>query len=296
MPPPYDLLAIDLDGTLLDPAGRVSNANRRALRDAASAGIAVVICTGRSASETLPLVRDLGLAAPMVVSGGAMLADPASGRTLDRLTLTLDLTHQAIAFLARHGHAALILKDHHAAGYDYLVVDPRGQNGLDESTRWWFSFIGVSVRFATHHSLDEHPADTLRVGMYRANEPVDDLASLARHTFAPRAAVQHFRSAALPDQCRRLGMHTVHIVELFHPHADKWLAVSRLCHRLGLDPRRTAAIGDQANDLSMIAGAALGIAMDNAEPAVAAAARRRTLSNTHDGVAHAIDRILSGDW
>ncbi|MBA4119515.1 MAG: hypothetical protein C0513_02275 [Isosphaera sp.] len=296
MRPQYDLLAIDLDGTLLNPSGRVSQANRRAVRAAADAGIAVVICTGRSASETLPLVGDLGLTAPMVVSGGAMLADPATGRTLDRRTLDRGLTHEAIAFLADHGHAALILKDHHAAGYDYLVVDQRGPSGLDESTRWWFSFIGVSVRFATDPSLDEHPADTLRVGMYRANEPVEALARLARHTFAPRAAVQHFRSAALPDECRRLGMHTVHIVELFHAHADKWLAVLRLCARLGLDPARTAAIGDQANDLSMITHAGLGIAMDNAEPAVAAAAQRRTRSNAADGVAHAIDQILSGAW
>jgi len=61
-------------------------------------------------------------------------------------------------------------------------------------------------------------------------------------------------------------------------------------------PERVAAIGDEINDLQLIENAGLGVAMENAVPAVKAVARRVTRSHAHDGVAYAIERILSGEW
>ena len=73
--------------------------------------------------------------------------------------------------------------------------------------------------------------------------------------------------------------------------AIRWLA-----ERDGVDPGRIAAIGNDINDVPMLRGAACGIAMGNAIPEARDAARRHTRANDEDGVAHALQLILSGDW
>ena len=89
---------------------------------------------------------------------------------------------------------------------------------------------------------------------------------------------------------------SVHLLEVFDRQVSKWTAIHRLALEQGVPRERIAAIGDEVNDLAMIEGAGLGVAMGNAVPAVKAAARAHTASNAQDGVAVAIRRILSREW
>lgn len=305
----YDLVAIDLDGTLLDHAGRVSEANIRSIRRARDAGMVVVVCTGRALIETRAVLAAIDLHDPVVVSGGAMVADPVTGATLERFTLEPALVSEVVSFLHARGHAALVLKDPHATMYDYLAVTPLaagsdgggpGEEGLDPASRWWFRKMGVRVRFAAALHHDEHPEHSIRVGAYAANRPVDELASELRETFGDRTNLQHFQGALLPKERTDQGITSVHIVEVFHQQADKWQAIERLIGRLGIDASRVAAIGDQLNDLSMIthAGAAggLGVAMGNAHERIRAVAGRVTAGHDESGVSVAIEKMLSGEW
>ena len=69
-----------------------------------------------------------------------------------------------------------------------------------------------------------------------------------------------------------------------------------MARRRGVPTSRIAAIGDEINDVGMVRGAGLGVAMENAVPSVSGAATKHTRSNDDDGVAFAIERILSGRW
>jgi hypothetical protein len=202
----------------------------------------------------------------------------------------------AVDFVHEHDRPALLLKDAAQTGYDYLIVTPFGPDAVDEASRWWFKKMNVSTRYAPFIEDDEHPQDTLRVGVYAANTPIDALAGGVGKRFAGRASVAHFQGVLLPDERRSTGVQSVHIVELFDPKADKWQALRRLAQRAGVPDERIAAIGDQANDLPMIKGAGLGVAMGNAIPEVVAVASRRTLASHEAGVAHAIDQMLAGVW
>ncbi|HVZ94165.1 MAG TPA: HAD hydrolase family protein, partial [Phycisphaerales bacterium] len=75
-----------------------------------------------------------------------------------------------------------------------------------------------------------------------------------------------------------------------------WTAIHRLAMEQRIPRERIASIGDEVNDLAMIEGAGLGIAMGNAVPAIKEAAKAHTESNAKDGVARAIERILNGEW
>jgi len=77
---------------------------------------------------------------------------------------------------------------------------------------------------------------------------------------------------------------------------NKWTMIEQHCRRNGIDQSRVAAMGDGLNDLELIRNAGLGIAMANASPEVAAVADRMTEDHESDGVAVALERILSGEW
>ncbi len=295
--PAYDLIAIDLDGTLIDPEGHIPQANIEAIAAARRAGVCIAICTGRALIECESTITALTQTDPCIVSGGAMVACPKTRTTLERFTLEPSLVEQVVDHLHEVDRPALLLKDPHAAGYDYLIVTPHGPDAINPASKTWFKRMNVRTRYVPFLEDDEHPNDTVRIGAYSANEPMDPLAASLKQRFASQAQLQHFRGVQLPRRMREEdGIESIHIVEVFHEHADKWMALERLAKRRGVPLARTAAIGDQHNDLTMLTHAGLGIAMGNAPPEIAAAADKRTLKSEEAGVAFALERILAGDW
>lgn len=299
----YDLLAIDLDGTLFGPDGKVSPANVRAVDAARRAGIEVVICTGRAMVESTVAIRAIRAyepaegrtIAPMVCAGGAMVCDVAGRRTLHRWAMNRSLVNRLCDYFSRRKRAPLLLKDRDAAGFDYLVVN---SGPIERPTQWWFNVMDVEVKFIDSAVHDPHPEHTVRVGFAATADVMRDLAAGVQAEFGKEAATQHFAAVAGADDKSPHGIkdNGIHLLEVFDAQVSKWTAVHRLALEQSIPRERIAAIGDEINDLAMIQGAGLGIAMENAVESVKNAAQQHTLSYADDGVAHAIDRILSGAW
>jgi hydroxymethylpyrimidine pyrophosphatase-like HAD family hydrolase len=293
----YDLLAIDLDGTLLDPRGKVSPANAAAVRRARDVGLKVVVCTGRGLVECTHCLEAIEQDDPVVVAGGSILACPRTRRTLHRFALDPALVARATERLLSHEHPVMILKDPSETGYDYLMVVGERRLALDPVTVWWLEQLRVEHRFATHIHEDEHPEHTVRLGVCGLSAALEEITADLSDSFGDQAYMHHFPAVIGPEHAPRLPEgQSLNILEVFARDASKWSAISWLAAREGIPAARIAAIGDQINDLPMVSRAGLGIAMDNAIPAVKSAASRQTRSNTEDGVAHAIDRILAGQW
>lgn len=304
MPSPnYDLIAIDLDGTLFGPDGRVSARNAAAVDAARNAGIEVVICTGRGLRESRTAIDAIradrpaaGRAiAPIVVAGGAMVCDARSGRTLHRWPMNRGLVARLCDHFARANRAPLILKDRDAAGFDYLVVN---SGPIEYPSQWWFSVMDVEVKFVDSIDADEHPEHTVRVGFAAEAARMAELAQSVHAEFGRETLTQHFAAVAGGSLRSKDGVkdESIHLLEVFDQQVSKWTAVHRLALEQRIPRERVAAIGDEVNDVAMIEGAGLGIAMANAVDKVKKAARVQTESNAEDGVARAIERILSGEW
>ncbi|MCA9289911.1 MAG: HAD hydrolase family protein, partial [Phycisphaerales bacterium] len=123
----------------------------------------------------------------------------------------------------------------------------------------------------------------------------DELARVVRlmlDELGDRALLRHW-SAVTPDAAT--GSPT-HLLEVFHPQVNKWTMIERVAADHGIAPARIAAIGDEINDVEMIRHAGLGIAMANAAAPIRAMAARVTASHVEDGVALAVERILTGEW
>jgi hydroxymethylpyrimidine pyrophosphatase-like HAD family hydrolase len=300
--PHFDLLAIDLDGTLLCPRGLCSPENTAAIDRARGAGLRVTVCTGRGWIECRDILAQIRQADPIVVAGGAILAEPRSGGTLHRFPMHPALVADLVGVLTRHGHAALVLKDpagvrDHglAPGHDYLIVSPRGESAIDPVTRWWFRAHGINFRVVPSLDHDDHPEHTVRVGVCGTRAETLAAADELRTAFHGRIVLHHF-NAVVPGDHEKHPDDQIVILEAFDRAVTKWNAIEWLAGREGIDPKRIAAIGNDVNDVAMLRAAGLGIAMGNAIPEALAAAARTTLPNDRHGVAHAIDKLLANEW
>ncbi len=285
----YDLLVIDLDGTLLTGDGCVSPRDRAAIHEARSAGIEVIIATGRALSESRAALRAIDHQGLLIAAGGSLMCDTASGRTLDRRVMCRDVVAEVARHLISDGHRVLILKDAHATGYDYLTV---GEFDLDPASKWWFEQLHLGHHHIVRFEDDPHPDDTVRAGAVACETRLAPLATRMRQTLGERCCLQHW-SAVTSSQAI---MSSTHLLEVFTPNVNKWTMVQSHCIRMSIDPQRVAAIGDGLNDVELVREAGLGIAMANAGPEVMAHADRVTADHESDGVALAIEEILAGRW
>lgn len=307
--PNYDLIAIDLDGTLLCPRGEVSAENIAAIREARQAGVTVTVCTGRGLIECRHVTEKIEQADPVVVAGGSILACPVKQRTIHRFAMDEALVRDLVGRMVAHDHAALVLKDPTATapgepagngaegprGHDYVVVSPRGWAGVDPVTRWWFDTLKVPVKLVKSLDEDEHLDHTVRVGVCGTRAATGPVADEILAALGDRVNHHHF-GAVVPEGVRGNPDEHVVIFELFARNASKWSAIEWFAAQRGLRPERVCAIGNDVNDIDMLARAGLGVAVENAIPEAKAAAGRHTRSNEQDGVAYAIRQVLGGKW
>lgn len=283
----YRLIALDLDGTLLNPDGEVSPANRAAIADAREAGAVVVPCTGRSWREARLALEDVeGLDVGVFVTG-ATVADLPTGKALDFACFEPHVAHDIVQALRQEPESVLVFREFERTGHEYLVT---GAGELAPMTRAWFELTGAVVQQQPEVGIDDlHHC--LRVGMITTGDRVGELVDSLRDRCGDRALVHSFCAIHQPESRQSL-----HILEAFAAGVDKWRGVKFLADRHGIAADEVACLGDEINDLSMLEAAGLGVAMDNAIDAAKTRADRVTRSHADDGVAFAIRQMLDGVW
>lgn len=286
--PKYQLLALDLDGTLLGPSSRVSAANARAVRRAQQAGVQIVLCTGRNLTETR--VFNAQLEAPadwIVIANGA-----AAERLSDGVQFTFDgLDRQrceAVFAVCTQFHTdpCLYTGDSLYYGREFLrflqEIRRRGTASLDETAEGYF-FMDSWEKWRA--LLDKEDGRILKAILHDLDpKVVDRMMQTLEQTGLFELAPSIMYGGALKNveiNCR--GVH-------------KGQGLAQLADRLGIGMDAVMAIGDSDNDLTMLRMAGLGVAMANAAPYIRDAADECTGSHAEDGVAQAIERyILEGN-
>ena len=260
-------IVLDVDGTLLDPAHRLSPANVAAVARARAAGLHVLLASGRSARALEGVVAALELDGPLIAFNGALTFRPAGGaiEALDGTTLDRDIAADVLRLARAHGIEA----------------------GWFELDGWRVRSIGPG---AVEEAMltDEPPTES--PDLPDGAGPPYKLMCIA--VTADETAALHALRDRLPDTVAASFSHPRYL-EVTAPGIDKAHAVRAAAARLGLAPSDLAALGDAENDVAMLREAGVGIAMGNATDAVLAAAAHRTAANDRDGVALAIDALLA---
>jgi hypothetical protein len=273
------LLAVDVDGTLVTAGDEISAPTRAALHRLRGAGVEVAIATGRRYRNTQGAIGVLGLPAPAVCLGGALVKGE-DGRTLHAQALEAS-EFQAVASLFREwGHVAVAQRDSVQGGPDFLV---------DESVPWNFptrDYFERNREFAERAgSLAEEARDeVLVVGAFGELAELRDL-ERELHRVHPGA----FSAYVMPG-----FFNEGYYCEVVPSQVSKWAGLERLADLLGIPRAGICAVGDERNDLSMISGAGVGVAMGNACEELKQAADWVTGRHDEDGLVGVVERILGG--
>jgi Cof subfamily protein (haloacid dehalogenase superfamily) len=271
------LLALDVDGTILDPYGRLPANVREAVQRARRRGLEVVLCTGRRYRTALPAARELALTGAMVVHNGVLVKDIESGRTDANRYLPADLYADLLGLLRENG-PPLVYVDSYHEGTDIHTERPERAHPFQSEY------------------LDDNPEFT-RVVTDLADSARDDVIMMS--TMANLEALETLRRRVLERLGDRVLTHMLinknyrgHILEFLAPGSGKWSALQDLAASMEIGPEDIAAVGDDTNDVEMIREAGLGIAMGNAVPEARAAADAVVRSNAEGGAVEAIERVL----
>jgi Cof subfamily protein (haloacid dehalogenase superfamily) len=274
----YRMIAIDLDGTLLSPLGRVSERAKAAVHRALDAGLLVCFATGRNFTESRQVLEDVAHHDTAVFVGGAMVIDTKQRMTLHRTAVEPQLAAEVCELLESFGHAALALQDDVVAGFDYLVT---GEIPLNAATVQWMKLTCARVQVVPRLGRHRHE-HTIRVGIVAAREQMRDVERALQERFGERIFMQ---AIGVPSA-------GVDVLEIFDPSVNKWEGILHVARRHGIGPEQIIAIGDDVNDLHMIRNAGLGVAMGNARPEVQSVARRVIGTNQEDGLAKFLEELL----
>jgi 5-amino-6-(5-phospho-D-ribitylamino)uracil phosphatase len=274
----YRMIAIDLDGTLLSPAGEVTPRAKSAVRRALDAGLLVCFATGRNWTESQDVLDALEHYPTAVFVGGAMVVDTHQRVTLHRTMMEPKLAAEVSGYLEDAGHAALALQDMGAAGIDYLVS---GKAVPNAATQAWMTVARAKLN--TVPSLADYPHEnTIRLGICASAEEVLRIKNGLEARFGSRLLCQNLR---VPN-------YGVEVLEIFDPAVNKWEGILHVARRHNIRPEEIVAIGDDINDLPMIRNAGLGVAMGNARTEVQAVAKRVIGTNGDEGLAAFLDELV----
>ena len=283
------LIAVDLDGTLLDSSGKVSPRNIKAIADLRDAGFKVVPATGRSWRESRRVFEVIQAKGMAVTSGGSVLSDAATGKTIERLVIDPELVLRLTMALLERGLLAHLLRDHDSSCHDYCLV---GTGQVNPATEWWLKTHEVDVRRVdTIDDLKKLGFDhVLRVGAVERGDVLAPVCAAMREQFHGQATMQSW-SAVTSNAA--IGSET-HLLEMYCVNTDKWTMIQKLRDRHGLSNDQVFAIGDGLNDLIMVREAGVGIAMQNAHADLRPLAKHIAPHHHEDGFAHVVEQILSG--
>jgi hypothetical protein len=268
----WDVLVLDLDGTLLCKQGEISDQNLHALDEVRDCGIEIVVATGRSYEECKHIVQSMNHVGVCITAGGSQLTD-CNGGALARDVVDKSVVKEVTDAVLEDNHRCLLLKDATVCDTQYVLV---GDAPLHAASKWWFESLGITATEVRTIQEDPWPEMTLRVGAIASGEALSPIAKSLEVILKDRAKLQHWSAVT----CSEATGSSTHLLEVFGKTVNKW---AMLRQHLGssLDRTRIAAIGDGLNDIEVLKEAGLSIVMENADEHV----RRHAdvITGHHDG-------------
>lgn len=278
--PSTRLLAIDIDGTLVNSRDELTDKTRKALHRACDAGLKLVLATGRRYSRALPLVEPLKIDAPLVTASGALIKCPISHRTLFQATFDRTLLCDLLSVIERRGFEAVLYADSYHDGFDFYCQ--RLEVERPELAEYLALNPGCHRLWPT---LMRDPPEGVFAGF--ATGTRDEM--LALHD-----ELQRELPALLYTHVLRSPRYIGYMCEIAPIGVTKWSGIQHVAAEWSISPAEICAVGDDVNDIPMIEAAGIGIAMGNAQPEIKAAADYIAPAHDEDGLAAVVEWLLNG--
>jgi Cof subfamily protein (haloacid dehalogenase superfamily) len=267
------LIALDIDGTLLDSGWNLPEANRAAVTEAVRRGIEVALVTGRRFDFAKPISAQLGCPITMVVNNGALVKSN-SGETRLRKLLSVDVARSALAVTKDFVEGTAVVFDRPRENqviFDHLDITDPARRGYYERNKEYISFCSP-----LESCLTEDPIQVMYTG------PVEKVRAVAR-TLRAMPGANQFALALTEYEARDFAL-----ADVVHPAVSKGATLAEWAALQGYRREEVMAIGDNLNDQEMLEFAGVPVVMGNCVAELKRSGWRETLSNDEAGVAAAI--------
>ncbi|GAA3598702.1 sugar-phosphatase [Gibbsiella greigii] len=265
-----ELIAIDMDGTLLDPQNQITPRVKEAITQARRQGVYVVLATGRPYVGVQNYLRQLDIQGSndyCITYNGALVLQAADGTCLLQETLGFD-DYLYFEKLARELGV-------HFQAFDFNTLYTANKD-IGKYTIHEASLTGIPLKY---RSVEEMDRQMRFPKVMMIDEPALLDSAIARLPPEAKAGYTIVKSAP-------------YYLEILSKKADKGAGVRKLAQHLGIKQENVMALGDQSNDYAMVDYAGVGVAMGNAIPELKQIAQFVTTTNAEDGVARAIEKFV----
>lgn len=269
----YKLLALDMDGTLLNSKKKISDETARWLTRLSETGVKIALCTGRNIAEIREYDEQLTGVRYAILNSGAILYDthdfahPVYTITLDEryVRQALELTRKANGMFHLHTISGSVV--------DPSYIPRMGEYAMQAYQPMFENVCLHTTDFDSY--ITEHSYEVLKVCMYH-RRPEDRVVS---RSILEKEDVQLVYSEKTSLEVSPKG-------------TTKELGLRRLCEYLHISPEETVAVGDAENDLEVLGFAGLSVAMGNAKPEVKEICDLVVGDNDHDGIVDVVHRVF----
>ena len=288
----YKLIAIDIDGTLINSYGEITNENKNAVKKANEAGINVILASGRNYATIQSFSNDLNLNKYAICGNGSSIYDIKNNKVIYEKTLSKEKVLDIIKICEENSiyYNIYTEKEILAKSLNYNVLYYYKEN-LDKEEK---NKTHIKIVEDLYKYLEERNEKIIKITICDNNKSIFNsiLKKLKTIDDIEVLEVSHMSRKIIRQGTEEVPIEYFY-TEISAKNVDKWYAIQMLAEKLNIKKEEIVAIGDNVNDEKMIKEAGLGIAMGQSSPKITKISNYITNNNNEEGVANALKHIIS---
>ena len=288
----YKLVAIDLDGTLLNSYGEVSNENKQAIKNAINKGVEVVLSSGRIGDSVESIAHDLSANNYYISGNGSMLYNMQEDKIeyenfieKEKMLKLIKICEENSIYYSIYTENMVITKSlkYNVAFYNYenskKAFDKRTNINIVQNIYEYVENLKNNKFLKITICVDSEIIFSRIIDKFKKINNIDVL------------DVAHMSRKIIKEGTEEVPVE-YYYTEITNKNVDKWTAIEILIKKLNIKREEVIAIGDNMNDKLMIKNAGIGVAMGQANPKIKEIADVVTQDNNNNGVANILNKLI----
>lgn len=288
----YKLIAIDLDGTLLNSYGEISKKDKNAIEKALNSGAKVVLTSGRMNSAIINLAKSIKADEYMISGNGAVIYDLQKNKTIYNNCLTKQKVLEIVKICEENSMYYNIYTEKCVItkSLNYNALYYHSENQKKPPEKWTNIIIVENMEEYIENLKDKN---FLKMTVCDSDSSIFQriLNTIKKDDSIEVLEVSHMSRKIVRSQGEEIPLE-YYYTEISNKNVNKWSALQFLIKKLKIKPQEVLAIGDNTNDEQMIKNAGLGVAMGNSNPILKEMANEVTDTNDNNGVAKVIEKYF----
>lgn len=287
----YKLIAIDLDGTLLNSYGEVSKRNKEAIRNAINKKVEVVLTSGRPITSIKNLANEIGCNNYIIAGNGAVTYNIPKEEIIynrflekSKVLQIIKICEENSIFYNLYTKNTILTK---SLNYNIMFYNQENaSNPQDKKT-------SITIIQDIEEYVKNTEEDYLKITICDNDKIIfgSIIRKLKMINNIDILDVEHMSRKFIKDGTENIPIE-YYYTEITNTNVDKWEAIEDLIEKLGIKKEEVIAIGDNINDAKMVKNAGVGIMMQNSAPYIKKMADFVTKDNNNDGVAEVIEKYI----